>query len=344
VCLRITFLLPGRGLVGGIGVAGEYAGRLRARGHQVTVAYRRPARNLKRWAEGVLAGDAPDALDRSGCPLLELAELQADGVPDADVLVATGLRALRAATGFPRAKGRLVDLVQGTAHLDESPEDARAVLSHPARRIAVSEYVAGYLKTRFAAESVVVPNGVDHTLLFPPESRDPGPRTVGMIWATGQLKGSDDALAAWRLVRERRPEVRLVIFGARRPPHKPPQAEVFVRPPREELRAIYGRCGVWMAPSHSEGFGLPVLEAMACGTVPVATRCGGHEEIVEDGVSGVLVPVGSPRAMAGEVLRLVEDETLLGRMAEAAYRRSLAFDWEKSTDRLEALLKGWVAE
>lgn len=104
------------------------------------------------------------------------------------------------------------------------------------------------------------------------------------------------------------------------------------------LRDIYGLCDVWLAPSHSEGFGLPVLEAMACRVVPVATRCGGHENIVEDGASGFLVPVGDCRAMADRIGLLFQDEALLRRMSEAAYERSLAFDWERSTDQLQTLL------
>jgi glycosyltransferase involved in cell wall biosynthesis len=86
-----------------------------------------------------------------------------------------------------------------------------------------------------------------------------------------------------------------------------------------------------------------VLEAMACRTVPVAARSGGHEFIIEDGVSGFLVPVGDAEAMAGRIALLVEDESLLRKMSEAAHERSLVFDWERSTDRLESLLKQWVA-
>lgn len=336
--MRITFLVPGRGLVGGVKVMGEYAGRLRARGHQATIVYRRTARNLKRWIQALVSRRSRDALDLAHCPLIGVRHLDARSVPDADVLVATGLRACGAALSFPPAKGRLVQLVQGTLHLEESPDEARHVLAVPAIRIAVSDYVAAFLKTRFGVDSVVVPNGVDHDQFFSPERRFAEPRTIGMIYAPGPAKAAHEALAAVRLVRDRWPEVRLVIFGARRPPGNPPRAEVFVRPRMRRLRDIYGLCDVWLAPSHSEGFGLPVLEAMACRVVPVATRCGGHENIVEDGASGFLVPVGDCRAMADRIGLLFQDEALLRRMSEAAYERSLAFDWERSTDQLQTLL------
>jgi len=341
--LRITFLVPGRGLVGGVKVMGEYAGRLRARGHLVQIVYRRAARNLKRLAQALLRRRTRDALDLAQCPLVGVREFDAGGVPDADIVIATGLGASRAALGLPPEKGRLVQLVQGVLHLEESPDEARAVLAAPARRIAVSEFVARFLRERFGVDSVVVLNGVDHAQFTGAPRRLAEPRSVGMIYAPGAGKAAEEGLEAVRLVRQRWPQVRLVIYGARRPRGRAPRAEVFVRPSLRRLRAVYGLCDVWLAPSHSEGFGLPVLEAMACRVVPVATRAGGHEEIVEEGASGFLVPVGDTSAMADRISVLVQDEALLARMSEAAYERSLAFDWDRSTDRLEALLRDWSA-
>jgi len=81
---------------------------------------------------------------------------------------------------------------------------------------------------------------------------------------------------------------------------------------------------------------------MACRVVPVATRAGGHECLIEDGVSGFVVPVGDAEAMAARIGLLIEDESILAKMSEAAHEQSLLFDWERSTDRLEALIKEWT--
>jgi len=340
--VRITFLVPGRGLVGGIKVMGEYAGRLRARGHEVRVLYKRPARNLKRLLQWLARRRAPDALDESGCPLAGVGAFTPTAVPDGDVVVVTGLRTVLAAADLPPEKGRLVELVQGTIHMEESPEEAREAMAVPARRVAVSQHVARYLAERFGVEAAVVPNGVDHRRFYPAEPPRPPGRTIGMIYAPGPAKGTDEGFEAVARVRDRLPDARLVVFGATRPRRVPPRTEVFVRPKTSRLRTIYAGCDVWLAPSHSEGFGLPVLEAMACRVVPVATRAGGHEELIEDRVSGFLVPVGDVEVMARRVAMLLDDETLARRMADAAHLRSLAFDWETSTDRLEALLREWA--
>ena len=105
--MRITFLVPGRGLVGNIKVMGEYAGRLRARGHEVRVLYRRSPRNLKGLLRQWLSRRPTDALDDSGCPLAPVRAFGPEVVPDGDVVIATGLPTVRAAAALPPQKGRL---------------------------------------------------------------------------------------------------------------------------------------------------------------------------------------------------------------------------------------------
>ena len=375
ISLRITFLVPERGLVGGIKVMGEYAGRLRVRGHDVAVMYPGGTRNVKRWLQRWTTRRTPDALDDSGCTLTAVREFTPETVPDADVILTTGLRAVRAASALPPEKGRVVEIVQGTIDMQEGHAEARRVMALPVHRVAVSDYVARYLKHEFGVEAAVVPNGVDHSQFYNNERQFRTPRTVGMIYVAGEMKGTAEAFEAMRQVRDqwpdvrlvmygviaveankplafeamRRirdqwPDVRLVLYGAKRPRNAPPRTEVFIRPKASRLRAIYSSCEIWLAPSRSEGFGLPVVEAMACGVVPVATRAGGHECIIEEEVSGFLVPVGDGEAMAKRIALLLEDESLLRTMSGAAHERSLAFDWQTSTDGLEALLRAWTGE
>lgn len=90
-------------------------------------------------------------------------------------------------------------------------------------------------------------------------------------------------------------------------------------------------------PSHSEGFGLAILEAMAAGLPVVATRCGGPEEIVEDGVSGFLAPVQSPQGLGDALRRLLADPAAAQAMGRAAAVRARAFSLEAAARRTEAV-------
>jgi len=80
---------------------------------------------------------------------------------------------------------------------------------------------------------------------------------------------------------------------------------------------------VFLLPSESESFGLSALEAMSCEVPVVATLAGGLPEVVVDGETGYLCPVGDVEGMAAAVLRLFSDEDLRRRMGEAGRRRAV---------------------
>jgi N-acetyl-alpha-D-glucosaminyl L-malate synthase BshA len=73
-----------------------------------------------------------------------------------------------------------------------------------------------------------------------------------------------------------------------------------------------------LMPSEMESFGLAALEGMACRVPCIATRVGGVPELVEDGVNGMLFPVGDVEAMAAAAIRILKDDALQQTMAEAA--------------------------
>ena len=85
----------------------------------------------------------------------------------------------------------------------------------------------------------------------------------------------------------------------------------------EQLNRLYQSCDLFVAPSLYESFGLIYLEAMNYGKPVVGCRAGGIPEVVDDGVTGILVEPGAPQALAEAILRLVRSPALLNAMGEA---------------------------
>jgi len=92
--------------------------------------------------------------------------------------------------------------------------------------------------------------------------------------------------------------------------------------------------------SDLEGFANVIVEAMACGTPVISTRCpSGPDEIIDDGIDGLLVECGDEKALAGAILRLLEDENLRRKLAENARRKVEQFSLSRMINEYDQVLR-----
>jgi glycosyltransferase involved in cell wall biosynthesis len=116
------------------------------------------------------------------------------------------------------------------------------------------------------------------------------------------------------------------------------------RLPLEELVERYQRTAVLVMPSLFEGFGLPVAEAMACGTPVVAAKAGSLPEVLgEDQEGGILVPPGDPKALAEAIHGILSSPDMARELgARARARVEARFSWER-TARETVEVYRWAA-
>jgi glycosyltransferase involved in cell wall biosynthesis len=87
--------------------------------------------------------------------------------------------------------------------------------------------------------------------------------------------------------------------------------------------ALCNEADVLVLPSHAEGLAMSVLEGLSHGLAVIATPVGAHEEVIEPGQSGILIPIGDVNALTGSLLDLMADESLIDRLRVGARRRFL---------------------
>jgi glycosyltransferase involved in cell wall biosynthesis len=107
--------------------------------------------------------------------------------------------------------------------------------------------------------------------------------------------------------------------------------------PDEDLPALYSLADVFVFPSLYEGFGLPPLEAMACGTPVVASRSSSLPEVIGD--AGLMVSPDDPTVLAGTIRKVLNDQDLRQDLIERGVSQAQKFTWRRTGRRLLALYR-----
>jgi mannosyltransferase len=209
--------------------------------------------------------------------------------------------------------------------------------------IATSEASASYLKR--AAR--VIPHGVDTDVYAPADDREAllreaglaGKLAIGCFGRVRAQKGTDVFVDALCAVLPCHPDAIGVIVGQITPDQAAfadglretiakagLQSRILMlgELPIEEVRRWFNRLSIYAFTSRNEGFGLTLIEAMACGLALVAARAGAAELVVEDGESGILMPTGDAPALAAALERLLSDPASIAAMGTKARARVLA--------------------
>jgi glycosyltransferase involved in cell wall biosynthesis len=153
---------------------------------------------------------------------------------------------------------------------------------------------------------------------------------AGYLLFVGALDARKDPAAllrAWNAALQVRPELKLVVAGdpGRQAPPSMPDARMLGRVTDEELADLYTAAGCFMFPSRYEGFGLPCLEAMACGCPVAAFRNSSIPEVVDE--AGELVDDGDADALGQAAARMSAEPV---RWRRLGLERAKAFSWRKT--------------
>jgi glycosyltransferase involved in cell wall biosynthesis len=179
----------------------------------------------------------------------------------------------------------------------------------------------------------VVPHGVDDTFFSPwPEEKSAEPSVLFVGAMDGRKRGRFLLDGFLTTIRAAHPNASLTMVGSSGPEH--PGVRYVTGVSDAELASLYRRAWVYASPSSYEGFGLPYLEAMACGTPVVASENPGSVDVLAGGCG--VMPVDEDFASA--VASLLGDEAARTRLSRAGLMRAQDFSLARMLDGYEKVL------
>jgi glycosyltransferase involved in cell wall biosynthesis len=347
--MNITFVLPSVNLTGGVRVVSIYAKLLAEMGHEILVispgeakpSLKQRIKSFIRWKGYRYNSFFDDAFFKDSAYKIKLLEkdrpIEEHDIPDADVVIATFWITAEWVNNFSRAKGKKIYFIQHHEIHPWTPLDrVEKTLCLPFKKVVVAQWIADVLEEKYAQKNIsVVSNAVNHDLFTSPVRTKALETTFGFMYSDRAYKRSDLVINAFKLLSKDNPGIRLIAFGLEEPAGLPKQVEYYKNPEQGMLPSIYSKCDAWLFTSNSEGFGLPILEAMACRTPVIGTCCGAAPDLLGSG-GGFLINIDAEDELLqamGRVINMSQDEWSL--MSLEAKKQADRHRWEDKVIEFE---------
>lgn len=232
----------------------------------------------------------------------------------------------------------------------------RWVISSAQKNVGVSMAAVNFIKHLKGENCQVIYNGIDNSIFLPRQSHD-----VSRITFVGRLifaKGIHDLIVAfvqlkrhYKKAMPKAKDIELIIVGDGN--YKKQLKEMadtsgcreqikFVgQKTQKEIAEILANSDIFVNPSYTEGLPTSVMEAAAAGLPIIATNVGGTNEIIENGVSGILIKPHKPNEIANALGYMIENREVAEKMGAIAKKlMDNKFNWNLMTRKYENIMKG----
>ncbi len=300
-------------------------------------------------------------------------------VPDADIIIATSWETAYFVNAMPCAKGDKFYFIQHyeiwdiwnniecwkkAKLMNECTKNLPKVMSYiepsddhlkkikklvdqsyflPLKKIVISGWLKELITERFGLEvQGLIPNGINfETFHCNGQKSRPSQRSVVIMpYRDIPWKGDSDGLKALKMARETYGDsLEIRLYGRKGSLDSINWAKFYEQPDDEQLRDLYCSSDIFVYPSWVEGFGLPPMEAMACGCAVVTTDVGAVPEYSIPGKTAIVVPPHDPKALYEGIAQLLDNRAKAEVIAAEGNRFIKQYTWDKSVKTLEEILK-----
>ncbi len=214
----------------------------------------------------------------------------------------------------------------------------------PLQIITGSNWLKNWIYENYGKSAVVSGYGIDHDIFHPrPDvTSDIDGTKVMAIFRGGKYKGDQDMIDALNILSKEISDIHLIAVGNKqifetliKDNDIKFNYRLYENPEDELMAGLYSSADVFAFPSHKEGFGLPPLEAMACGTPVVTTDCLGVRDFVINMKNAVLVPIKDPEKLSDGMYEVLSNQELAEDLTEYGLKTVKKYKWVNIVDIFE---------
>jgi glycosyltransferase involved in cell wall biosynthesis len=346
---RLNFVFPFLPTkpVGGAKNMYEFANRLAAKGHHITILYsiRRPFKKQKTpvWFRLFLTKRRLKSVNwftlSNEITVKVVPEITDQYVPDADATLSTWWQMAYAVSELSESKGRKFNFIQDYELWTGQDEKVHASYSLPVHHIVIAKYLSDLVVKFSSKKPTLVNTPIDSKkfkLINP--IKDRLSCSLIMMYSKEPRKGSTYGIQALQKLKKELPELKVSFFSVYPQNEEIPDwIEFYQRP--DNLPDLYNEHAIFFSPSLGEGWGLPPAEAMACGCAVVCTDIGGHQDYAIESKTALLVEPKNIEQMVEKIKAIIKQSDLRIMLAQQGHEKiNNEFNWETSVNNMESLL------
>lgn len=275
--------------------------------------------------------------------LTRVKELTSSSIPSGDFLLPNFYPTVKPA--WESKKGRVVRLSLGYEP-QWVPDLVTAKQSYliGAPIMSISEWHRQLMLKETGLESTVISGGVNTSTFrpYPKPSEQTGRKTIFYIMRDPNFgytwKGGEDFLKAVTRLNDQMDFNLTVSIPEGASFTSPVPCQIKTSTTDQELAQIYAEADLYVFTSYFEAFGLPPLEAMACGTAVVTTDCGGNREYTRGGENCLLVAPSDIEQLTAAMYRVLTHDDERHHLASSGHKFAQAWTWQRTAEQVEAFL------
>lgn len=349
--MKINFIIPFTNLTGGIKVVFEYCNRLKDLGHEINIYVPMKAykfnnsgfigilKTLKASVGNTFIRGTKVNWFNLNCKIKLVPYIRDRYIEDADICIATAWPTAYDVNNLSISKGKKVYFIQHyeawSGEKDEVDNSYKLDLEH----IVIAKWLQELMLDKFKKESTIIYNGIDKSEFLYNDKRVMDNITICILYHKLEWKGFLDGIKAIDKVKKRYPNIRVLAFGTERGEDIPDYVEFYEKPSRQKIKEIYSDSDIYVFPSKKEGWGLTVIEAMACKCAVVGTNTGALLEVGVDGENCLISHPEDINALNNNIIKLIEDASMRNYIAKNGYNLALEFEYENSVEKMEQFFR-----